>query len=432
MRFTRLEEAVLEEIRPTSEELDRMYRLAERLMADIRASGKAEGMMVGSVARKTCVHGDRDLDIFMLFDPDLPREDLEREGLALAWKIAKKYTEDIREKYAEHPYLNARIEDLDIDLVPCYKVKEARGIQSAVDRTPFHNRYISACIREYTDDVLLLKQFVKAGGIYGSDQMTEGFAGYLCELLILHYGGFRPLLEAAARWKPGMFIDIGQHAAKWFDEPLVVIDPVDPYRNVSASVSETKLLEFIELCLGYLKSPSKWFFYRPPICILTKGQVSDLLKGRESAFLAITLKLLLYRGYCCSKLKSLNTLVDLLKRHEFVVSRADTWMLEDKSMMLLSLVNTLPVIRFHAGPPVTAHVNATKFIEYIGSDAIFAGPYIRDGSTGLNLKAQACPGSALLPGDLCNCPWQTCKAFHERGVYRSSGLECWQEGLNHF
>ena len=105
MRFTRLEEAVLEEIRPTSEELDRMYRLAERLMADIRASGKAEGMMVGSVARKTCVHGDRDLDVFMLFDPDLPREDLEREGLALAWNIAKKYTEDINYETLKSIYM---------------------------------------------------------------------------------------------------------------------------------------------------------------------------------------------------------------------------------------------------------------------------------------------------------------------------------------
>ena len=438
MRFTRLEEAVLEEIRPTSEELDRMYRLAERLMADIRASGKAEGMMVGSVARKTCVHGDRDLDVFMLFDPDLPREDLEREGLALAWNIAKKYTEDIREKYAEHPYLNARIEDLDIDLVPCYKVKEARGIQSAVDRTPFHNRYISACIGEYTDDVLLLKQFVKAGGIYGSDQMTEGFAGYLCELLVLHYGGFHPLLEAAARWKPGMFIDIGQHAAKWFDEPLVVIDPVDPCRNVSASVSETKLLEFIELCLGYLKSPSKWFFYRPPICILTKGQVGDLLKGRESAFLAITLKTPPYiEDIVVPQLRqSLNTLVDLLKRHEFVVSRADTWMLEDKCMLLFELlVNTLPVIRYHAGPPVTAHVNATKFIEkYIGSDAIFAGPYIRDGRYGVELKRKYRHALDLLSSQEI---FATALGKHVKHSMKEeftvhSGLECWQEGFEPF
>lgn len=184
-----LEEEVLKEIRPTTEDLDKMYALADILIGEINAGAKATGMLVGSVARKTCVRGDRDLDIFMLFDPDLPREELEREGLSLAHSIASRHAEQAVEKYAEHPYVNATIRGMDIDLVPCYQVASATGIQSAVDRTPFHNRYISARIGPFTDDVLLLKQFVKAGGVYGSDQMTEGFAGYLCELLTLHYGG---------------------------------------------------------------------------------------------------------------------------------------------------------------------------------------------------------------------------------------------------
>ncbi len=438
MTFTPLELSVLAEIRPTVDEFDRMYALADQLIADIRASGKADGMMVGSVARKTCVHGDRDLDVFMLFDPALPREDLERDGLALAWSIAKQYTGTIREKYAEHPYLNATIDGLDVDLVPCYQVLEATGIQSAVDRTPFHNRYISARIGEYTDDVLLLKQFVKAGGVYGSDQMTEGFAGYLCELLVLHHEGFHNLLAAAANWKPGMFIDIEQHAAKWFDEPLVVIDPVDPCRNVSASVSDTKLLEFIELCQGYLKSPSQWFFYRPPICILTEEEVSALLKGRESAFLAITLKTPPYieDSVVPQLRKSLHTLVDLLKRHEFVVARADTWMLEDRSMLLFELlVDTLPVIRFHAGPPVTAHVNAAKFIDkYIHSDIIFAGPFIRDGRYGVEL-----PRRYRRAYDLLSSPevFATALGKHVKHSMKEefvvhSGLECWQPGFEPF
>lgn len=438
MTFSPLEQSVLAEIRPTKEELDRMYALADRLISDIRASGKADGMMVGSVARKTCVHGDRDLDVFMLFDPALPREDLEREGLALAWSIAQQYTDTIREKYAEHPYLNATIDGLDVDLVPCYQVKEATGIQSAVDRTPFHNRYISSRIGDFTDDVLLLKQFVKAGGVYGSDQMTEGFAGYLCELLVLHHGGFHNLLKAAAGWKPGMFIDIEQHAAKWFDEPLVVIDPVDPCRNVSASVSDTKLLEFIELCQGYLKSPSKWFFYRPPICILTEEEVSALLKGRESAFLAITLKTPPYiEDIVVPQLrKSLHTLVDLLKRHEFVVIRADTWMLEDRSMLLFELlVDTLPAVRFHAGPPVTAHVNAAKFIDkYIHSDIIFAGPFIRDGRYGVELPRRYRQASDLLSS---NEVFGTALGKHVKHSMKDefvvhSGLECWQPGFEPF
>ena len=185
-------------------------------------------MVVGSIARNTWVRGDRDLDVFLLFPPDISREALESEGLALARTIARKFTKTFCEKYAEHPYINATIDSIDVDLVPCYNVESAASIQSAVDRTPFHTRYITEKINGLTDDVLLLKQFAKAGGIYGSDQMTEGFSGYLCELLILYYGGFGLLLDAAADWRPSTLIDISQHGSKEFSEPLIVIDPVIP------------------------------------------------------------------------------------------------------------------------------------------------------------------------------------------------------------
>ncbi len=149
-------------------------------------------MVVGSVARDTWLSGDRDLDIFLLFPPDLSREDLEEKGLDLARSIARRFTGIFHEKYAEHPYVNATIDGLDVDLVPCYEVASAAAIQSAVDRTPFHTRYISDKIGPLRDDVLLAKQFAKACGVYGSDQMTEGFSGYLCELLVLHYAGILP------------------------------------------------------------------------------------------------------------------------------------------------------------------------------------------------------------------------------------------------
>ena len=202
MKRLPLEEEVLATLRPTQQERDHVCGLAKRLLASIAESGKAQGMVVGSIARHTWLRGDRDLDVFMLFDPSLPREELELQGLALARSIAGAYTDKFHEKYAEHPYINANIDDVDVDLVPCYKVDSATKIQSAVDRTPFHTRYITDKINGLIDDVLLLKRFTKAGGIYGSDQMTEGFSGYLCELLVLHYGGFTPLLEAAAGWRP--------------------------------------------------------------------------------------------------------------------------------------------------------------------------------------------------------------------------------------
>ncbi|MFA5222664.1 MAG: CCA tRNA nucleotidyltransferase, partial [Methanoregula sp.] len=279
-----LEEKVLaSDLRPTQEEHDYIWGVAHRLLAAIQESGKAEGMVVGSIARNTWVRGDRDLDVFLLFPPDLSRDALETEGLALARKIAGRFTKSVREKYAEHPYINACIDSIDVDLVPCYKVESAERIQSAVDRTPFHTRYITDKINGLVDDVLLLKRFTKAGGIYGSDQMTEGFSGYLCELLVLHYGGFSSLIAAAADWRPHIVIDIEHHAGKVFDEPLVVIDPVDPKRNVAAAVSLDRMVEFVELARGYLNAPSPVFFALPTPQFISREELAALLDQRGTS-----------------------------------------------------------------------------------------------------------------------------------------------------
>jgi tRNA nucleotidyltransferase (CCA-adding enzyme) len=71
------EEEVLRRIRPTPEERAYIRTIGERLIEAVERSGVAKAMMVGSVARDTFVRGDRDLDIFILFDPSLPREELQ-------------------------------------------------------------------------------------------------------------------------------------------------------------------------------------------------------------------------------------------------------------------------------------------------------------------------------------------------------------------
>lgn len=438
MKRTELEADVLKEIRPTEEELTQSYALADRLIRDIKASGKADGMLVGSLARRTCIRGDRDIDVFMLFDPSLSREDLKTLGLKLAYQVLAQYTEKVVEKYAEHPYLNAEIDGLDVDLVPCYKVEKATSIQSAVDRTPFHNLYISSRIPPFTDDVLLLKQFVKAGGVYGSDQMTEGFAGYLCELLVLHYGGFSNLIHAGAKWNLGLLIDIAHHQEKQFDDPMVVIDPVDPCRNVSASVSDTKMLEFIELCRGYLESPSQWFFYRPPTFVLTHEEVKKLLAGRESAILAITFQTPpLIEDIIVPQLrKSLTSISDLLTRHEFVIERTDYKMCEERSMLIFEfIVDTLPAIKYHKGPPVISPINSSKFIQkYLYSDEIFAGPYIRDGRYGVELNRRYRTAYDLLKSKEVNgaAHGKHIKMILQEGYVVHRGIECWQPGFEIF
>jgi tRNA nucleotidyltransferase (CCA-adding enzyme) len=426
-----LEEKVLADIRPTQGERDHVCGLAEKLLEAIAASGKAQGMVVGSIARHTWVRGDRDLDVFMLFDPGLSREDLESEGLGLARKIAGMFTDRYHEKYAEHPYISALIDDVEVDLVPCYAVESAARIQSAVDRTPFHTRYITDKINGLVDDVLLLKRFTKSGGIYGSDQMTEGFSGYLCELLILHYGGFHPLLKAASEWKPHTTIDLENHTAKVFDEPLVMIDPVDPKRNVAAAVSLDRMVAFVELARGYLEEPSEHFFSPPVKHSITREELAALLAERGTSLYAITFPTPPYiEEVIVPQLKrSVIALAEHLERNGFVVHHTHYTMQPDRCIFLFELlVADLPKIRTHLGPPVWNRVNAEKFREkHIVSS--LPGPYIRNGHYEMEVFRDYTNARDLLGSDSL---LQVSLGKHVRqslsqGWKVDEGADCWHE-----
>ncbi|MFA4877692.1 MAG: CCA tRNA nucleotidyltransferase [Methanoregula sp.] len=431
-----LEERVLSDLRPTQQEREHICNLGKKLLESIAKTGKAEGMIVGSIARHTWVRGDRDLDVFMLFDASLPREALEAEGLALARSIAAAFTDQYHEKYAEHPYINATIDDVDVDLVPCYKVDSAARIQSAVDRTPFHTRYITEKINGLIDDVLLLKRFAKVGGIYGSDQMTEGFSGYLCELLILHYGGFTPLLKAAAEWKPQTIIDLEEHVAKEFDEPLVMIDPVDPRRNVAAAVSIDRMAEFVELSRGYLESPGATFFELPKPSSLTRDELGELLDQRGTTLYAITFTTPPFiEEIVVPQLKRSTTgLCEHLVRNGFPVHHAHYRMEREECMILVELlVSELPAIRSHIGPPVWNRINAEKFRSKHVSSTL-PGPYIENGRYETEVLREFRNAGNLLKSDglLQVSLGKHVKQSLEAGWKVWEGRECWSPVFSSF
>jgi tRNA nucleotidyltransferase (CCA-adding enzyme) len=426
-----LEETVLQDLRPSEQEQHLVCGLAQRLLTAIARSGRAEGMVVGSIARHTWVKGDRDLDIFMLFDPQLSREQLEKEGLSLARTIAGSFTDRFHEKYAEHPYINATIDDVDVDLVPCYHVDSATHIQSAVDRTPFHTRYITDRINGLIDDVLLLKQFTKAGGIYGSDQMTEGFSGYLCELLILHYGGFTPLIRAAATWRPGLVIDIENHAAKRFDEPLVVIDPVDPRRNVAAAVSLDRMAGFVELARGYNENPVYEFFAHPMERCILKKELAAIILQRRTFVYAITFATPQYiPEIIVPQLKrSVISLREFLERNGFPVHHASYDMQAERCMFLVELLaGELPAIRQHHGPPLWSHENADKFRRKHLADHL-SGPFIDDGCYEIEVPREYQTAKSLLStyALLTVSLGKHIRQSLELGWTLHEGSECWQE-----
>ncbi|MDD2666118.1 MAG: CCA tRNA nucleotidyltransferase [Methanocellales archaeon] len=391
---------VLDRITPSESDEKALDELTVRIIAHIdRVADElnidAHGLLVGSVARDTWIVGEKDVDIFITFPEEISREDLESIGL----QIAKKVATDHEERYAEHPYIRALYGGYNVDIVPCFRVSDPSSIKSAVDRTPFHNKYLRTRIKGLEGQVRLLKQFMKGVGVYGSELRTKGFSGYLCELLVLKYGSFLGVLESASDWKRGVVIDLEGHGTLRHEDPLVIIDPVDPSRNVAAAVSLDNFCMFIDASREFLKEPSINFFFPPPMEPITDDEIAKEIQARKTDLFAIVFQTpnvvedILYPQLY----KAVKSVEELLHRNDFRVFRGDIWSGAQSVILLEMEVAKLPNIKKHIGPPVESSVHSEKF------KAKYANPYIKDGRYVAEIPRKYTKAKDLLLSQLNTC-----------------------------
>ncbi len=278
---------VLAKIKPSKEELQTEINFANKLIDHIRmhVPDKCEVVLTGSVAKKTFLKNKKDVDIFILFSIDTPRESLQPIIRSIMDKAFP--TLGYQLSYAEHPYVRFHISGRKVDLVPAYKILNASERVSAVDRSILHTKFIMKNLKEkQRDEVLLLKQFLKANSLYGAEIKIKGFSGYLCELLIVHYGSFKKLLQASKDWDR-VFIDIKKYHKKKTDAfgDFAVIDPTDKDRNVAAALSAQNISIFRKLARAYLKKPDRKYFFKPPESFEKK--ISRLGRERKKLLLSL-------------------------------------------------------------------------------------------------------------------------------------------------
>jgi len=246
-------------------------------------------VLAGSVAKGTFLRDSKDLDIFVLVGKTMPKARME----GMLKSIMKKAYPSLGHQlsYAEHPYLRFHLDGRKVDLVPAYSIKHSSERLSAVDRSVLHTKYILKNLKKsQKSEVLLLKKFLKANSLYGAEIKTEGFPGYLCELLIHEYGNFTKLTKTVAKWKLPIVLDSAKHYPKKelqgllekFDSSLVVIDPTDSNRNVAAALSKKNTKAFISLCRRFVKKPAVGFFMKVPKTFQQKVAIS---RKRYNVFL---------------------------------------------------------------------------------------------------------------------------------------------------
>ncbi len=239
---------------PDEEEVQKA-RIAELELRKRLEPLNLDFIFVGSYARNTWLKGNLEIDVFVLFSPELSKKELEERIIQLGKQIFEKY--ELR--YAEHPYVHGELLGVEFDLVPCYKVESAGRIISAVDRTPFHHEWLKEKVRGKENDIRLLKLFLKANSIYGAEYKVRGFSGYLCELLIVFYGSFLECLRNARSWTRRTVLDPKRGEVRKGDS-FFVVDPVDEKRNVAANLSLDNLAKFVHLSRLFFEGPSLDFF----------------------------------------------------------------------------------------------------------------------------------------------------------------------------
>ncbi|WP_414837504.1 CCA tRNA nucleotidyltransferase [Candidatus Nanosalina sp. VS9-1] len=271
--WEKIRRKAVDQFYPEQEEFDELERAYEKISGFIQEEFGFETFFAGSAGRKTCMTGDRDLDLFVLFPEDMERRELEQKGLEIGRKVFEEFEGEYEVDYAEHPYTKGVIEGLEVEIVPCYDT-DPDDIISAVDRSPHHAKWVRENLSsKQCEDVVLLKAFLRASGIYGSSLKVQGFSGYLCELLIYEFGSFDDLLRSASEWSETEFFDpedyhdeLPENLEKRFrDEPLVVIDPVDSERNVASVLTLENYSRFVYQAWKFSREPGMDFFRREDI-----------------------------------------------------------------------------------------------------------------------------------------------------------------------
>jgi tRNA nucleotidyltransferase (CCA-adding enzyme) len=215
----------------------------------------------GSFAKGTWLPDDADIDIFVKIKPSVRVEKFEEMARDIGSKTLKNYSPKLR--YSDHPYVEAFVKKVRVNVVPCYDVEQGKW-KSAADRSPFHTQYISTRFDDQKrGQARLLKKFFKSLDIYGAEVSIAGFSGYVSEVLVLKYCSFENVLRAAADWQERQVIAVGDYDSdfvKGFNSPVTIIDPVDSRRNLGTAISPESVAKFMLAARAFLDRPSLEFF----------------------------------------------------------------------------------------------------------------------------------------------------------------------------
>lgn len=371
----------LSRLRPSPEEQAEVHEDVEALLERIGAFLDEQGWegtprIEGSVAKGTYLHGEADADVFIQFPTSVERDELVERVHRM-----KPLLEDAVVAYAEHPYVQGTFRGHDAEIVPCYELQDPTELRSAVDRTPFHTEHVKAHLDEgLRDEVRLLKAFLKAVGCYGAEEAVRGVSGYLAELLVLARGSFDEVLAWAVDRFPHP-VTFDEPPQESFEDPLVVVDPVDPSRNAAAAVAPSALVRFREAAAAFRARPSADAFAELPAPEMAPGDALACCEARRSRVLAVSIPIEdqeLADPVHAQLRRAVTLAAEELEREQVPVLATATHLEADRRpehgwVLAEAYAPALDEPYLHEGPPAAAEEHADSFRDRWEQDPAAAG-----------------------------------------------------------
>jgi len=340
---------------PSSEEEARISSLAKSLLSKTKRAARrfpeTRGVLIGgSFAKGTWLPGHVDLDIFVRIDPSVSEERFEKVGLVVGSTATMGYP--MGKKFAQHPYTEATVEGVRVNIVPCFDVRSGQW-KSAADRSPFHVKLVEKIPEEKKTQVRLLKLFMNGVGVYGAEIQRQGFSGYVAEVLVMKRGS----LESVLRW----FAD---YKLKGDGRAFSLPDPVDESRDLGIAVSGESL--------GRMVLSSREFLRRPTLAYFSRMTGSAHPSLREHVYAVVFSHPLLSEDTLWGELrKTLKHTTRHLEVKGFHIARSMAASDNQRKSAILFVpeFTELPVIEQRVGPTVDRRKDVEAFISTNAKDS---------------------------------------------------------------
>lgn len=240
---------------PSAADEARLDAVARKVLGKVEAASVPHKevtavILGGSYAKRTWLPpgGDAltDIDVFVKLASSVDEERFETVGLEIGRQASRGYKHG--KKYAQHPYTEASVDGIKVNVVPCYDVPPGEW-KSAADRSPYHVEFVNKNLDDgKRTQVRLLKRFMRTIGVYGAEIEKEGFSGYAAEVLVHEHGSFEAVLRYFASLRPS-------------GEALLVLkDPIDDERDLAKAIPRQTVARMVLASRAFLNEPDFAYF----------------------------------------------------------------------------------------------------------------------------------------------------------------------------